>query len=135
MTLDSGIRESAMDLLIEKANRNMDQARLNAEHGYWDCVANRLYYSIFHAVNAIMMRDGIKCSTHKGVSSQFGLHYVKTGKFDTEDGYIYSRLQTMREKADYDNVFKMTEEEGKIWIEKSVKLLDKLKSYYDTIKS
>lgn len=91
-----------MDLLIEKANRNMEQAKLNASHSYWDCVANRLYYSIFHAVNAVMMKDGIKCSTHKGVSSQFGLHYVKTGIFDIEDGYLYSRLQTMREKADYD---------------------------------
>jgi len=68
--------------------------------GYWDLVANRLYYSVFHAVNAMMLADGLKTSTHKGISSQFGFHYVLTGKFSREEGILYSRPQTMREKAD-----------------------------------
>lgn len=80
--------------------------------GYWDLVANRLYYAVFHAVNAMLMIDGIKTGTHKGTSIQFGKSYVLTGIFDREDGVLYSRLQTMREKADYQNVFILEEEEG-----------------------
>lgn len=66
----------ATQLLIEKSERNMEQALRNAEFGYWDLVANRLYYSIFHAVTAMLLIDGIKTSTHKATSMQFGKSYV-----------------------------------------------------------
>jgi len=89
-------KKIAVELLMEKSVRNMEQAVRNAEMDYWDLVANRLYYSIFHAVTALMLIDGIKTSTHKGVSSQFGRYYVLSGEFDREDGIFYSRLQTMR---------------------------------------
>lgn len=94
----------------------MEQAIRNAEMDYWDLVSNRLYYSMFHAVTALMLIDGIRTSTHKGSSSQFGRFYVLTGKFSREDGMLYSRLQTMREKADYQNVFILPKEQGEIML-------------------
>lgn len=105
-------RHIAVELLIEKSLRNMEQAIQNARLDYWDLVANRLYYSAFHAVTAMMLIDGIATGSHKGTSSQFGKHYVLTGRFAPEDGRLYSRLQTMREIADYQNIFTLTAEEG-----------------------
>ncbi|MDE5960418.1 MAG: HEPN domain-containing protein, partial [Duncaniella sp.] len=119
MTLTNDQREIAVGLLIEKSHRNMEQAVKNAGLDYWDLVANRLYYSLFHAVTALMLADGIKTSTHKGTSSQFGRYYVLTGKFSREDGMLYSRLQTMREKADYQNTFNLTPEQGSELIAKA----------------
>lgn len=112
MTLQPDQRDIAVTLLVEKSQRNMEQAMRNAEMDYWDLVANRLYYSVFHAVTALMLLDGIKTATHKGTSSQFGQHYVLTGQFSREDGMLYSRLQTMREKADYQNTFSITPDKG-----------------------
>lgn len=107
-------RSSTMvKLLIEKSERNMEQALSNIELGYWDLVANRLYFSVFHAVTALLLADGINTGTHKGTSMQFGRNYVLTGQYSRKDGMLYSKLQTMREKADYQNVFKMSEKEGK----------------------
>lgn len=37
-------RGVAACLLIEKAERNFEQAQKNADMGYWDLVANRLSY-------------------------------------------------------------------------------------------
>ncbi|WP_289287956.1 HEPN domain-containing protein [uncultured Duncaniella sp.] len=119
MTLTNDQRNIAVGLLIEKSHRNMEQAVKNAGLDYWDLVANRLYYSLFHAVTALMLADGIKTSTHKGTSSQFGRYYVLTGKFSREDGMLYSRLQTMREKADYQNTFNLTPEQGSELIAKA----------------
>lgn len=116
----------AASLLLEKSERNIEQARKNAELNYWDLVANRLYYSIFHAVTALMLLDGIKSGTHKGTSAQFGRYYVLTGKFNREDGMLYSRLQTMREKADYQNVFVLEEAEGMALIERASELQQRL---------
>lgn len=119
MTLTNDQRNIAVGLLIEKSHRNMEQAVKNAGLDYWDLVANRLYYSLFHAVTALMLADGIKTSTHKGTSSQFGRYYVLTGKFSREDGMLYSRLQTMREKADYQNTFNLTPDQGSELIAKA----------------
>lgn len=102
----------AISLLVEKSLRNFEQAERNAELSYWDLVANRLYYSVFHAVTALLTKDDIHVSSHKGTSSQFGKYYVLTGVFSKNDGILYSRLQTMREKADYQNVFALEQSEG-----------------------
>lgn len=122
MTLDSEQRKIAATLLLEKSDKNMEQALRNAEFGYWDLVANRLYYAVFHAVNAMLLIDGIKTASHKGVSIQFGRFYVLTGEFKREDGILYSRLQTMREKADYQNVFSLDEDIGRNLIADAEKL-------------
>lgn len=122
MTLASNQKNIAIRLLLEKSDKNMEQARQVAQMDYWDLVANRLYYSVFHAVNAMLMADGIKTGTHKGTSIQFGKHYVLTGKFSREDGMLYSKLQTMREKADYQNVFTLDKSEG----EKLIEMADSL---------
>lgn len=107
----------------------MEQALRNAELDYWDLVANRLYYAVFHAVNALLLIDGIQTGTHKGTSIQFGKSYVLTGVFSREDGILYSRLQTMREKADYQNIFSMDEEEGKELIHAAEELRQRICGY------
>ena len=40
-----------------------------------------------------------------------GQHYVKEGTFPIEDAKLYSQLQTMREKGDYNCIYQTTEEE------------------------
>ena len=66
----------------------------------WDIVANRLYYAALHAALALLINDGHKTTTHRGIVALFGLHYIKTGIFTTEEGKMYSRLQTMRDESD-----------------------------------
>lgn len=65
MSLDWTNKVTAAGLMLEKSARNMEQAIRNAEMDYWDLVSNRLYYSIFHAVSALLLMDGIKTGTHK----------------------------------------------------------------------
>ncbi len=131
MTLDSTEIGVAARLLIEKSGRNMEQAIRNADIGYWDLVANCLYYAVFHAVTAMLLVDGIKTGTHKGTSSQFGRLYVLSGVFSRQDGILYSRLQTMREKADYQNVFTLEEKTGRKLIEVTDDLRKRICDYVD----
>ncbi|MDE5574234.1 MAG: HEPN domain-containing protein [Bacteroidales bacterium] len=129
MTLDVSQKRTAAQLLIEKSDRNMEQAVRNAELGYWDLVVNRLYYALFHAVNAMLLIDGIKTGTHKGSSIQFGKSYVLTGIFSRQDGIVYGQLQTMREKADYQNVFTLDKETGRLLIESADDLHKRICGY------
>lgn len=110
-----GLTDEERNILVrleyEKACSLMEQAEKVVELGYWDMAANRLYYSIFHAVSALLIKDGHKVGTHKGVVLLFGQHYIRTGVFTIEEGRLYSQLQTMREKADYVCTFQTSETE------------------------
>lgn len=129
MTLDNTQRIIATGLLLEKSDKNMEQAIRTAELGYWDLVANRLYYAVFHAINAMLLIDGIQTGTHKGTSIQFGKSYVLTGIFSRHDGVLYGQLQTMREKADYQNVFTLDEDDGRKLIESAEDLRNRIRIY------
>lgn len=110
MTLDKEKRQIIVNLEVEKSFNNLAQAKLGIEHGYWDLVANRLYYALFHAITGLLIHDGISVKSHKGAILAFHNNYVKTGKFRTEEGRIVSYLQSKREEADYNCVMTIEKE-------------------------
>lgn len=117
MRLTDEERQILVNLEYEKSLACLLQAEGNANLCFWDVVANRLYYSVFHAVSALLINDGHKVGTHKGAILMFGQYYVKEGLFPLEDAKLYSQLQAMREKGDYNCVYQTTEDEMKPLIE------------------
>ena len=59
----------------------------------------------------------------------FGQHYVRTGVFDMVDGKLYSQLQTMREKGDYNCAYQTSEDEVVPLIEPANALVNKVVDY------
>ena len=126
MSLSEEERTIIVVLEIEKAQRIFSQINRLAELGYWDNVANRLYYSLFHAVSALLIQDGHKVSTHKGLAAAFGQYYVKTGVVGADDGRLYAQLQALREKSDYNCTYDAEEEDIRPRIEQAKALIDKI---------
>lgn len=62
-------------------------------------------YSIFYAVNALLVMNEIQTKSHSATKSQFSLYFVKTGKFDKKYGKLLSELFDWRQKGDYENIF------------------------------
>lgn len=90
---------------IESAYQTYEAAKVLAESGYWNSAVNRLYYSVFYAVKALLVLNEIPSKTHSNTKSQFSQHFVKTGIFDKEYGRLFSELLDWRQKGDYDNIF------------------------------
>jgi len=129
MSLNEEERKIVVSLEIDKALKLLDQAEKNAEIELWDVVANRLYYALFHGVSALLIHDHHNVSTHKGAVMMFGQYYVMTGIFSTEHGRFYSKLQTMREKADYNCNWSATEELIKPMIGPAKDFIEKIRVY------
>lgn len=127
MALNEEERAIMVQREFEKALTFYEQASKNAQMGIWDVVANRLYYSAFHAVSALLIRDQHKVGTHKGAVLMFGMHYVKTGLFSTDEARFYSQLQTLREKADYNCIWEATERDVLPMMPLAQAFLDKIK--------
>ena len=128
MSLTDEERAILVNLEYEKGISFLEQAEKIVELGYWDMVANRLYYAVFHAVSALLIKNGHKVGTHKGVVLLFGQHYIKTGIFSPVEGRLYSQLQTMREKADYVCTFQTSQEEITPMLEPARKMIEKIGS-------
>jgi uncharacterized protein len=89
---------------LKTAHKTFNAAKVLAENGYWNSSVNRLYYSVFYAVNALLAFNGIRTKSHSSVKSQFSLHFVKTGKFEKKFGQLLSQLSDWRQSGDYDNI-------------------------------
>lgn len=129
MGLTDEERQIIVQLELEKAQSIMAQIENLRVLKYWDNIVNRLYYAIFHAVSALLINDGHSVNTHKGVVVLFGQHYVRTGIFSMDDGRLYSQLQTMREKGDYNCAYQTSEDEIEPLIEPVQILVDKIVKY------
>ena len=101
MSLTDEERRIIVDLEVEKAYRTYSAAVLLVENEQWESAANRLYYALFHSVNALLIHDGHKVSTHKGSHALFGQYYIKTGRLPREYSSIYQKLEAIRDEGDY----------------------------------
>ena len=129
MGLNNEERQIIVGLEYEKAVKTIAQIPALQKYGYWDNIANRLYYAVFHAVNALLINDGHPVNTHRGVMALFGNYYIRTGIFASEDGRLYSDLQTMRNNSDYNCSYDAREKEIEPMIEPAKMLIDKVGNY------
>ena len=95
---------------IQKAEGKLGVAkRLFASGDYEDAVS-RAYYAVYHATQALLLTEGQRAETHRGVITLFGLLFVKTGKFNKNLGKFLANLKDDRESVDYE-VFSYIEKE------------------------
>ena len=74
---------------LETAYTTFDAAKVLADNGFWNSAVNRLYYSVFYAVSALLVFHDIQTKTHSSLKRQFSLHFVKTGVFDKKYGQVH----------------------------------------------
>ena len=108
MNLVEDNRKDIVAYRIERAYTALEQAKLNLTLNCLEVTANRLYYAAYYVVSALLIANKIPAHSHEGNVTQFGLHFVKTGKVDREEGKLLSHLLTMRLKGDYSDRFGLT---------------------------
>lgn len=98
-------KEDIIKYRIEKAHLTFKEAQSLVESEFWSGAVNRLYYSCYHMVKALLLKNDIKASTHNGVRTEFFKYYIKTGILDKATSYLYSDLMNKRQESDYDDFF------------------------------
>ena len=132
MRLNDEERTIMVEFEMDKAHRLIDQFPILQDAKLWDTLANRVYYSVFHAVTALLIQNGLHAQSHKGVAILFSKHFIKEGLIDEEYGNFFARLETMREKSDYTCLFETTEEEVMPMIPKAKELVAKIEGLIHT---
>src|SRR5580658_4555117 len=98
-------KQDYINYRVTKSDEAFEDAKLLAENKSWNASVNRLYYSCYYAVSALLLQNDISTQTHAGCKTQFGLHFVKTSIFTLEQGRLYADLMDWRQKGDYGDMF------------------------------
>jgi uncharacterized protein (UPF0332 family) len=113
-----------IDYRIKRAKETFSDAQLLAKMNRWNSAINRLYYSAYYIVTALLLSKNLKPTTHNGAKSNFSEHFVKTGIVSRDLGKIYSQLFTWRHKGDYADLFDFDEEKVLPYFEPVKELID-----------
>ncbi|MGA0557123.1 HEPN domain-containing protein [Larkinella sp. VNQ87] len=96
---------------MAKSAETLEEAKLLIAGSGWSGAANRLYYSAFQMVTALLIQEGIRVKSHSGAKQMLDLHFFKTGKLSTDLSRFYGRLFKTRQESDYEDFVYFTEEE------------------------
>ena len=128
MSLTDEERRIMVELEIERAEKITEQFQTLREQQYWDTLVNRMYYAAFHAVSALLIHNALHVHTHRGALNMFNKEFVRTGVFTEEEGHLFSKLEGLRERGDYNCFIDATEDEIVPLIEPLKNLIGKIKS-------
>lgn len=114
---------------LQKAAEKLRAAEtLFKAHEYEDAVS-RAYYSAYHAAQAILLTEDLTANTHRGLVNLFGLHFVKTGKFNKRFGKFLANLKDDRERSDYEIYSTLDKEETVQAMNEARQFLKEARSY------
>jgi len=115
--------------LLEKAEEKLRSAEELLKISAYDDAVSRAYYCVFHAVQSLLLTEGLSADTHQGILTLFGLYFVKTGKFDKKFGRILSNLKDDRENGDYEIYSAIDKEVAEKSVKEAEEFLKETKDY------
>lgn len=117
---------------LDKARKKLEVAKRLLEGKEYEDAVSRAYYSVYHAVSALLLTEGLQARTHEGIVTLFGLHFVKTGKFDKKFGRFLTNLKDDRENGDYSLFSVIDENIAKESIIEAEQLIAEIRDYLNT---
>jgi uncharacterized protein (UPF0332 family) len=101
-----------IDSLVKRARRYIKSAELLLKDRDYESSVSRSYYAMFYAAQAALLTKELTFSSHKGVISAFGKHFIKTEIFPKEMGRELNRAFEKRQIGDYGYTFVVSDEEA-----------------------
>jgi uncharacterized protein (UPF0332 family) len=66
-----GTRQDLIKYRIHRAKDTLEDAEILAERQKWNSTINRLYYSAYYAVMALLLHSNLKPITHNGAKIDY----------------------------------------------------------------
>jgi uncharacterized protein (UPF0332 family) len=126
-------KETLFKYRIEQAEETLSDAdKMLKNHLSPRSILNRAYYSMFYALLALYIDQGIdlKTSKHSAVISIFDKEFVHSGKIDKDFSKILHRSFLMRQEGDYKELVKISRDDAVRGVEDAKKFLNAIKTLF-----
>lgn len=118
-----------IDSLLERAKRYIKSAAMLLEDGDYESAVSRAYYAMFFSAQAVLLTKSLSFSSHKGVISAFGEHFVKTDVLPKEMGRELNRAFEKRQIGDYEYTFVISQGEAEEILRNGKEFVEKITEY------
>ena len=92
-------------------------------------VMNRIYYSMFYSVLALLIFEPYSSSKHSGVISYFNKRFIKTGEFPKEVGRSLNKAFDLRQRGDYREQVELTYEQVEPFLKSAREVIELVMEY------
>ena len=111
---------SEIESLGIRSRKYLDSAALLIQAEDYESAVSRAYYAMFYMVQAALLHKGLSASTHKGVISQFGEHFIKTGVFPKSVARALSVAFEKRQLGDYESCLVIERDEAVVVLDSAL---------------
>lgn len=125
----SSLQKDYAKYRIERAREDLEAAHLLFNAGNYRIANNRAYYTIFHAMRAVLVFDNFDSSKHSGVIAEFRRRYIKEGIFPVKLSKMIGSAFTIRNASDYDDMFLASKSDTEEQIENADYIFKLLSKY------
>ena len=114
---------------LEKAEAVLKTAKRLLDDEDYASANNRAYYSIFHAMRAVIALDGEDYKKHSAVIAMFSEKYLKTDVLPREFGKLVSNASRIRNRSDYQDFYICSIDDTRALVTGAEKFLESVKNY------
>ena len=114
---------------LNRAKEDLKDAEFNYNNKSYLTANNRAYYSIFHAIRAVLALERIDFKKHKDVIGYFNGHYIKNEIFPRKINNKIVQARKIREDSDYDDEFVADGEQTKQQLQTAEELINLVEEY------
>ena len=125
-SVDIGTKMDVVRHRLDVASVDLDTAYLTFEAGQYRAANNRVYYSIFHSICAVLAKEGIAIGI---LSATLKKNYVQPETFPRELGRKIVRAEEIRHASEYATFYIASQEITAQQIETTAKILELAKQY------
>jgi len=93
--------EALISYRMERSRESIRAAEIMLENEMFAISMNRVYYSMFYAIQALLVLHKVSFSKHGQVKGYFNRELIKTGIFSVDMGKLYNKVFEYRQKFDY----------------------------------
>lgn len=117
--------------LIKKAHRYLKSAEILLLDKDFESSVSRAYYAMFYCAEAVLLTKNLSFSSHKGVISAFGEHFIKTGIFPKEFGRELNRAFEKRQIGDYEYTSLISDEDAEEILNSGKQFINAIENWLD----
>ena len=124
--------EALISYRMERSRESIRAAEIMFENDMLTFSMNRVYHSMFYAVQALLVLHKVSFSKHGQVKGFFNRELIKTGIFSVKMGKLYNKVFEYRQKFDYVDFAVPDHDMVSEYIEEARKFHAKINEYIQT---
>jgi uncharacterized protein (UPF0332 family) len=101
-----------IESLVARSRKYLRSADILIKEGDYESSVSRTYYAMFYSIEALLLTKDISPSSHKGIISLFGEHFIKSGALPKEMSKELNRTFEKRQLSDYESDMVLSETEA-----------------------